>query len=288
MSDTGNNGEVIIAEPPVKRFRASGPILLLAILFVVGAFLTWYFTWFGRELSDADIAAYLADSKHPRKIQHALLQIQERLERQDAAAREWHPQVVTLAANPETEVRLTVAWLMGFDHKSAEFHESLLKLLRDPEPVVRRNAALALVRHNDPQGREELLSILRPYAVSISGEGVLSSSVKQGNTVARGSPLARIRKVSNELIAVRSPLRGTVHKVALETGANVSEGQLLLTLQSDEESVWEALRGLALIGEAEDVGSIQRYLEQSPSISDRTKEQAALTVKAIESRKLNR
>ncbi len=285
MSDNVQNRKIGVVEPQVNRFRASGPILFLAILFVVGAFLTWYFTWFGRQLNHTDIATYLADSKHPRKVQHALLQIQERLERQDPSARQWHPQVVALASSGETEVRLTVAWLMGFDNKSSEFQESLLKLLRDPEPVVRRNAALALVRHNDAQGRQELLSILTPYVVSLSSEGVLTSSVKPGDTVARGSLLARIREANDELVALRSPLRGTVDSVAIEAGARVSSGQPLLSLKSDEESVWEALRGLALIGEPEDAAVIERYLEQSTSIPDRTKEQAALTVKAIESRK---
>ena len=40
---------------------ASRPILLLAILFVAATFLAWYFSWFGRGLSDADISKYLAD-----------------------------------------------------------------------------------------------------------------------------------------------------------------------------------------------------------------------------------
>jgi vesicle coat complex subunit len=46
---------------------------------------------------------------------------------------------------------------MGFDNTSQEFHNALLKLLHDQEPIVRRNAALALVRFNDNSGREELL-----------------------------------------------------------------------------------------------------------------------------------
>ena len=96
---------------------------------MVGAFLTWYFTWFGRDLSDADIAKYLVDQKNPRHVQHALLQIQHRIERGDASASKWYPQVIQLAASPEPEFRLTVAWLMGFDNKSPEFHQTLFKLV---------------------------------------------------------------------------------------------------------------------------------------------------------------
>ncbi len=82
--DNGNKPELKVSLPEVKRLRASGPILILAMLFVVGAFLTWYFTWFGRTLSDADITSYLSDQRHPRRVQHALLQVQERIARGDA------------------------------------------------------------------------------------------------------------------------------------------------------------------------------------------------------------
>ena len=97
-----------------NRIRASGPILILAALFLVATFLAWYFTWFGRGLSDADISKYLNDTRNPRHVQHALLQIQHRIERGDPSARNWYPQILTLSSSPETEFRLTVAWLMGF------------------------------------------------------------------------------------------------------------------------------------------------------------------------------
>ena len=147
--ENGNNPAIKIVTPPVNRVRASGPILILAILFVVASFLTWYFTWFGRSLSDAEITKFLVDEKHPRHVQHALLQIQQRIERGDKSAQQWYPQIVALSASPETEFRLTVAWLMGADNTSEEFHNTLKKLLEDPEPIVRRNAARALVRFND-------------------------------------------------------------------------------------------------------------------------------------------
>src|ERR1041384_3918484 len=78
---------------------ASRPILILAVLFVAATFLAWYFSWFGRGLSDADISKYLADEKNPRHVQHALLQIQERMERGDPSAKNWYPQVIALSGN---------------------------------------------------------------------------------------------------------------------------------------------------------------------------------------------
>ena len=146
--------------PKVNRIWASGPILILAALFLIATFLAWYFTWFGRGLSDADISKYLSDTKNPRHVQHALLQIQQRIERGDPAAKNWYPQIQALSSSPETEFRLTVAWLMGFDNRSTEFHNSLLMLVNDNEPIVRRNAALALVRFNDDHGHDELIAVL--------------------------------------------------------------------------------------------------------------------------------
>src|SRR5829696_311567 len=193
MTGNGNHPEIRVSEPR-RRIPGSGPILVLAGLFVTATFLAWYFAWFGRELSDADVSKYLSDDKNPRHVQHALLQVQQRMERGDGSAKTWYPQLVVLSGSPETQFRLTVAWLMGFDNTSQEFHDALLKLLHDQEPIVRRNAALALVRFNDPSGREELVSMLQPYVLKAPDDGVLESSLQEGQTVSRRSPLLRIRR----------------------------------------------------------------------------------------------
>src|SRR5262245_9059270 len=52
---------------------------LTAWLIVLMPFLFWWNTWFGRPLSDKQLAEYLNDEKHPRHIQHALIQIGERM-----------------------------------------------------------------------------------------------------------------------------------------------------------------------------------------------------------------
>ena len=270
--------------PTVQRIRASGPILILAALFVAATFLAWYFTWFGRGLSDADISNYLADSKSPRHVQHALLQIQQRMERGDPSARNWYPQIQTLSQSPETEFRLTIAWLMGFDNQSKEFHQSLLRLVRDEEPIVRRNAALALVRFNDNAGREELLSVLRPYEVKAESSGTVASSLHVGSEISRGALLARIQGVDGKILEIRSPLPGKIEQVLRQNGSQVNQGETLLTINSDEGSVWEALRGLSFVGTRNDLSIIEPYAN-SASASDRVREQAKLTVRAIEERK---
>ena len=280
MTGNGNHPGVKVRE---ARRRGSGPILLLAMLFVAATFLAWYFSWFGRGLSDDKITEYLADQQKPRHVQHALLQVQQRIERGDANVKQWYPQLVTLSGNPETEFRLTVAWLMGFDNKSKEFHDALLKLLQDPEPIVRRNAALALVRFEDHSGREELLSVLRPYALKSPVDGVVASSLQEGATVARRALLARIQQADGKVVEVRSPLPGKINKVLKANGSQVARDEEVLSLNSDEDSIWEALRALALIGTPDDLQLIQSYAG-SAEASPRIREQAALTARSISGR----
>ena len=279
MTENGNHPEIKVSEMR-RRTPGSGPILLLAALFVAATFLAWYFSWFGRELSHDDISKYLADEKNPRHVQHALLQIQQRMERGDAEAKSWYPQLITLSGSPETEFRLTVAWLMGFDNQSQEFHQALSKLLRDSEPIVRRNAALALLRFNDSSGREELLSVLRPYSLKAPADGVVESSLNEGSTVGRRALLARIQQPDGTVVGLRSPLPGRVGKISKPNGSQVTREDELLSLNSDEDSIWEALRGLALAGKAEDLPLVQSYAD-SAEVSGRIKEQAGLTAKAI-------
>jgi hypothetical protein len=282
MSDNGNHPEVRAVE---RRggVRGSGPILILAVLFVAATFLAWYFTWFGRELSDTDIAKYLSDEKNPRHVQHALLQIQQRIERGDGNARSWYPQLIVLSGSAETEFRLTVAWLMGSDNRSQEFHEALLKLLQDQEPIVRRNAALALVRFNDPSGRKELVAILTPYAVKAAADGSVASTLHDGSDVARGTLLARIQESDGRVVELRSPLPGRINKIEKVNGSMVNRNEDLLSLNADEGSVWEALRALSLIGGSEELAVVQGYVASS-SVSARIKEQAGSTAKAIQNR----
>lgn len=283
MTDIGNGNHPGIKATEVRRRTpGSGPILILAILFVGATFLAWYFSWFGRELSDADITTYLADEHKPRHVQHALSLIQKRIERGDSSAKTWYPQLIKLSGHSEPEFRLTVAWLMGFDNQSPEFHEALLKLLKDQEPIVRRNAALALVRFNDHSGREELLAALRPYPVKAPADGVVTS-LKEGATIARQTLVSRVQQSDGKVIEIRSPLPGRIKKILKPNGSQVSKDDEILNLISDEDSVWEALRGLSLVGTKDDLQLVQSYAT-STDASGRIKEQASLTARAIQNR----
>ena len=118
---------------------------------------------------------------------------------------------------------------------------------------------------------------------SNSANGVVASSLQVGATVARSTLLARIDGQDGKVIEVRSPLPGRIQNLNKANGAQVSQGDEILSLHSDENSVWEALRGLSFVGSAEDVPIVESYAN-STEVSARIRDQANLTLKAIQTR----
>ncbi|HTT62817.1 MAG TPA: HEAT repeat domain-containing protein [Bryobacteraceae bacterium] len=263
----------------MARQRAYLLITVFALLLVLLPFLFWYSTWFGRKLSDAQITEYLADRGKPRHAQHALVQVGERMARRDPSAARWYPQVVELSASPRIELRQTSAWIMGQDHTYAPFHPALLKLLADPQPMVRRNAALALSNFGDGAARPELLAMLRPYHIVSPAAGIVHYRLKLGEYVNPGTLVAHVGSAE-----VRSPLPGEVLELSRPEGGTAAAGDPLAELSADKEHVWEALRALWSIGTKEDLEDIERYTRAVPSMPEKVQEQALLTVQAIRAR----
>ena len=258
--------------------RAYLLISLFALALVLLPFLFWYSTWFGRKLSDSDLDAYFADRSKPRHAQHALVQVGERLTHGQSASR-WYPQVIALASSPSLEIRQTAAWIMGQDRTYQQFHEVLLRLLRDPEPMVRRNAALSLAAFSDPAARPELDAMLRPYTVVAPAAGALRYRLKLGDYVNPGTMIAHIGDSE-----VRSPVPGEVRSLNKTDGASVHPGDPLADLSADKNHVWEALRALVLVGQKEDLDDVQRYTRPVPNMPEKVLRQAQLTAQAIQSR----
>jgi biotin carboxyl carrier protein len=263
----------------MARQRAYLLITVFALLLVVFPFLFWYMTWFGRKLTDAEIGEYLADRAKPRHAQHALVQVGERMARHDPAAARWYPQVAQLAASPLIELRQTAAWIMGQDHTYAPFHEALRNLLPDPQPMVRRNAALALSNFGDPAARPELLAMLRPYTIVSPAAGVVQYRLKLGEYVNPGTLVAHVGGIE-----VRSPLPGEVRDLSRREGSTVRAGDPLVEISADKEHAWEALRALWTVGTKEDLDDIQRYTRAVPGMPEKVQEQALMTMQAIRSR----
>lgn len=244
--------------PAARRRRTPWPLAVVAVLFVVVPLLTWYWTWFGRSLSDEEIEKYLVEGK-PRHAQHALSQVAEHIERGDAGASRWNAQVVALASSPSPDVRMTAAWVMGVEHSSQEFRETLARLLEDPEPIVRRNAALALVRFGDERCRPELLAMLRPYTITARSEGTALTALTVGSHVKRESLLVRYMIKPNMVEEIRSPLPGIIEKASIKEGDYWRVGAELFVIAPDAEQVSDALTALFFFAKPEDLADVERY-----------------------------
>jgi hypothetical protein len=256
---------------------------LTAWLIVLMPFLFWWSTWFGRHLSDAQITAYLNDDKHPRHIQHALVQLGGRMARQDAGAARWYPDLLRLAAHPVEEVRNTDAWVMGQDTSAAAFRQTLLRMLQDSSLVVRGNAALSLVRFGDAAGRPQLVALLQPASVVAPVAGRVIDVDKAGTSVRQGGLIAKLQN-GERTTEIRTPITGRIRTLSVATGATVAAGAQVASIDPASEQVWEALRALYLIGQVEDLPAIRAYERELPEIPDRVRQQAALTEKAIQDR----
>lgn len=253
-------------------------------LIVLMPFLFWWNTWFGRHLSDQQLNEYLHDDKKPRHIQHALVQLGDRMSHGDTTARRWYSDLVQLANNPVEEVRNTDAWVMGQDTAGAGFHETLLKMLQDPSLMVRGNAALSLVRFGDAAGRPQIVALLQPAHLTAPDTGRIADSDRPGTAIREGGLIAKLAPAAaGQPLEIRSPIPGRIRSVA-QTGANLSKGSELAVIDPATEQVWEALRALYLVGQPEDLPAIRAYEQDLPDIADNVRRQAQETDKAIVTR----
>ena len=276
------NGNVAQPSGTPKKRPSNFWLIIVAALFIIVPFLTWYLTWFGRSLSDEKIAEYLVDEKHPRNVQHALAQIEARMETADPSVKKFYPRIVELAKSPVAEVRKTVAWVMGQDNTSEDFHRALLELLRDPEPLVRRNAALQLVRFGDASGRTELRAMLQSFEVKAPFSGTLVSLLGVGSNVRAGSLLARIRDGSSTVQEFRAPVDGTIALPVAKEGEPAAANQTIAWLRPEPASIDAALRALAYVGTKDDLPLIESCAQADGRRE--TADQAALTAKAVRQR----
>ena len=274
-----------VIKPPKRRMSTRNRLLFFVTgwLIVLMPFLFWWNTWFGRQLSNQQLAEYLRDQKHPRHIQHALVQIGERMARHDPSVAQWYPQVVQLASYPVEEVRNTDAWVMGQDTSGGGFHEALLKILGDPSLMVRGNAALSLVRFGDPTGRPEILQLLQPALITAPQPGKVIDTSTVGTAIRQGGIVAKLQDDS-QTTEIRSPISGRLRALSASTGQTVGTGAQIAEIDPGTEQVWEALRALYLIGQPDDIAAVLPYERELPDIPDHIRKQAIETEKAIRQR----
>jgi hypothetical protein len=253
-------------------------------LIVLMPFLFWWNTWFGRHLTDQQLTEYLHDDKKPRHIQHALVQLGDRMSHSDATAKQWYPDLLRLSANSVEEVRNTDAWVMGQDTSVPGFHDALLNLLQDPSPMVRGNAALSLVRFGDATGRPQIVALLEPAKVTAPADGHILDADRPGTAIRQGGLIAKLASVgSSQTMELRSPIPGRIRSVTA-TGATVSTGAEIALIDPASDQVWEGLRALYVIGQLDDLPAIRPYQRDLPDISNDVRQQANETEKAIRTR----
>ena len=287
MSNNPSNSNSQSDDSIVVDSRPRSPsniwLIIVASLFIIVPFLTWYLTWFGRGLSDQELATYLSEQNNPRHIQHALLQVEAKIEKGEPTAKQFYPQIIAAAKSSVPEVRKTAAWVMGQDNRSEEFHASLRALLKDEEPLVRRNAALQLVRFGDASGRPELRAMLQPYEAKPPIAGTIVGMLPAGSSIHAGAMLARMRDASNNLYEFRSPVDGKIASPAMaKEGDQITTNQTIARLLPDHATIIDALRALAYVGTKDDLSLI----DDATRIDTMTEatNQAIQTTKAIRAR----
>jgi len=278
------------AKPGLKR-RWLFVILALTFLFVLMPFLFWQATWFGKPLDNVQLAKSLNDRADPREVQHALSQLADRILAPSPAvrdsARPFYPQVVQIAQTGQEELRLTAAWVMGQDSSVAEFHEELLRLLQDSNPMVRRNAALALVRFHDSSGIAEIRSMLQPSRVAAAQAGSLDQRLKPGDAINPGTLVGRIDSSNasgNTKNEMRSQIPGTIDGWLVPDKSSVAAAQPVLLVDPSSDEIWEALRALYLIGDAQDLPALDSIARGAGDVPLRIRQQAEISASAIRSR----
>ncbi len=257
----------------------------LAIASVAIPFWFWMDTWFGKPLSDEQITEYLVDAERPRRTQHAMAQISQRIGEGDESVKRWYPTLLELTRHELPELRITVAWLMGDDPSSKEFHVALQVLVKDPNPLVRRNAALALAKFGDPGGREEMRAMLRPYRLESPHAGTVTNRLQPGDSFDTSALLVRIEPhEGGEAREVRAPVPGIVDRQLHADGASVVRGEEVTVVRPESTHVMQALLGLYLVGTPKDIELIRPYQRPREGLSKEVMQQAALTLQSIRDR----
>lgn len=274
-------GEAPKPAKPRMPLRTRVIFFLVAWAIVLMPFYFWRSTWFGRELTDRQMNEYLHDESKPRHIQHALVQVGNRIGKKDARAKQWYPDLVRLATHPVEEIRTTDAWVMGQDPSQPEFHQALLGMLNDRAPLVRYNAALSLVSFGDDRGRPQIAAMLRPLEMTAPVAGRVTARAKPGDAINHATILMKIAGANGEAVEVRSPIVGRVESIKVQDGQQVRSGDVVAVLAPGVEQAWEALRALYLVGTMEDLEIVRRYKKDSSDFPDRVRQQAELTEQAI-------
>jgi multidrug efflux pump subunit AcrA (membrane-fusion protein) len=149
--------------------------------------------------------------------------------------------------------------------------------------MVRRNAALGLVRFSDASGLAEIRSMLQPSAIGAHEAGALDERLKPGESINPGTLLGHIRS-GDSTSELRSQIPGTIRQWLVPDKAAVTKGQPVLLVDPSVSEIWESLRALYLVGQLEDLPAIENIARGASDVPPNVRQQAELTASAIRSR----
>lgn len=270
---------------PDERVAIPWPFLAagLALLAMLALFLVWRATRAPASLSSAQMENDLTHINHPQQTQHALSLVAGAMIRGDKSVDRWYPDVARLASCPVPGIRETAAWVMGQGTAVPRFHEILLKLLHDPETLVRMNAALALVRFHDASGHAEIIRMLTGEPLLAPESGRLKRLLNVGQRVQTNTLVARIIRGKKGMNVVAG-VPGSLARWTAAGGATVAAGDPVAVLAPTSSMVRKALRALYLIGQPGDLNAIAPYTHGLPGMSAEVTEQARYTTQEIRDR----
>ena len=199
------------------------------------------------------------------------------------SAKRFYPQTVAIAQTGGDEFSLTAAWVMGQDTTVPEFHQELLQLLNDSNPMVGRNAALALVRFGDAIRialRFAPCSSLTPCPSPQAGT-LIEAHEAAGSDKSRHASRSHPNRRREDRSPLASSRRGSA-SWEVPDGAPVAARQPIMEIDPSSAEVWEALRALYLIGQKRGSScSAASLLAQTAGDEASVHQQADATAKAI-------
>ena len=158
-------------------------------------------------------------------------------------------------------------------------------LVTDSDPMVRRNAALALSRFGDSAGRDEMRGMLQAYRLTTDHAGVITNRLEPGDAFDAGALLVRVQPGEQEgALDVRAPLPGIVDRQLRADGDRVAAGDEVTVIRPESTHVLQALAGLYLVGTSEDIELVQPYQRPRDGLSVQVARQARLTLEKIRER----
>jgi hypothetical protein len=249
------------------------------------ALVTWLF-WrgvtFSARLSDDDLEAALSPAASVRQAEHGLEEVTRRHDENRPGMDRWARHVVEASRRAEIPVRRVAAWSMQWDVARPEYGARLREMIAsDPDPTVRRNAAVSLARARDPAARPVLRSMLEPWVVTAPVAGTIVSVLPPGRRAQLDGMVARIETSGGGRAEASTPVPGQVIEAPVPEGGTVTAGARVATLAPDPDHAFNAAGGLFFVGTADDIPLLEMAAGPHSGLGPRVASQARAAIQAI-------